>query len=114
MQNPEQHLEHNKNHICNSILMAEDNLSIMRLYKRNLKKMQVPLHDFSNGQECYEFITKSGILECKMCNKILIFSDLHMPFMNGIELAKKVRMLHTTKEVKMVLVTADDIQYNTH
>lgn len=45
-------MDSNKNHICNSILMAEDNLSIMRLYKRNLKKLNVPLHDFSNGQEC--------------------------------------------------------------
>jgi len=32
-----------------------------------------------------------------------------MPFMNGIELARKVRQLKVNKEVKMVLVTADDI-----
>lgn len=32
-----------------------------------------------------------------------------MPFMNGTELARKVRQLKVKKEVKMVLVTADDI-----
>lgn len=35
-----------------------------------------------------------------------------MPFMNGIELAQKVRKMNINKEVKMVLVSADDVSIN--
>jgi len=37
---------------------------------------------------------------------------MHMPFMNGLEMAAKIRQINTIKSIKIVLITADEMQEN--
>lgn len=37
---------------------------------------------------------------------------MHMPFMNGIELAKNIRQSNFHKKIKIVLITADEMSNN--
>ena len=37
---------------------------------------------------------------------------MHMPFMNGLEMAAKIRQLKFAKKIKIVLITADEVSDN--
>jgi len=37
---------------------------------------------------------------------------MHMPFMNGLEMAAKIRQLKFCKKIKIVLITADEVSDN--
>lgn len=37
---------------------------------------------------------------------------MHMPFMNGLEMAAKIRQLKFGKKIKIVLITADEVSDN--
>jgi len=37
---------------------------------------------------------------------------MHMPFMNGLEMAAKIRQLKFGKKLKIVLITADEVSDN--
>jgi CheY-like chemotaxis protein len=37
---------------------------------------------------------------------------MHMPFMNGLEMAAKIRQLKICKKLKIVLITADEVSDN--
>jgi len=39
---------------------------------------------------------------------------MHMPFMNGLEMAAKIRQLKFGKKLKIVLITADEVRYKKH
>lgn len=39
---------------------------------------------------------------------------MHMPFMNGLEMAAKIRQLKICKKLKIVLITADEVSDNKH
>jgi len=74
--------------------------------------MGIPYHQFTNGKELIDFVKNSDLINCKQCDRFLILTDLHMPFMNGLELASKIRLLKFNKTVKIVLITADEVAEN--
>jgi two-component SAPR family response regulator len=39
---------------------------------------------------------------------------MHMPFMNGLEMAAKIRQLKICKKLKIVLITADEVRDKKH
>lgn len=39
-------------------------------------------------------------------------TDMHMPYMNGLEMAAKIRQIKMDKTVNIVLITADEMAEN--
>lgn len=61
---------------------------------------------FVNGSSLFEFLVKSN---CTECNKVLIFTDLSMPYKNGYELAKDLR-INLKQSVRIILVSAEEYE----
>ncbi len=79
-----------------TILYAEDEIGIRKNIADSLGYFVKEVYEASNGAEAFE------IYEEKKPD--IIFSDIHMPVLNGIDFVKKVRQ--TDREVPIVMITA--------
>ncbi len=83
------------------LLIAEDTESVQDLIKRQLKTLGTEADFVMNGREALEALAtgKYGIL----------FTDLHMPEMDGYELVKTIREQETEtgKHMPVIVLTAD-------
>ena len=97
---------------CNDILICDDeNFNIITI-KNMLKKFNLNADSSSNGQECLDIIINKNKINCA-CNKKyykLLFLDMMMPIMNGLEAAKKIQEMINNKEInsnfKIIIVSA--------
>lgn len=80
-----------------TILIVEDNEDLRFYLKDNLKG-QYHIEEATNGKEGWERI--------KQLNPDLVVSDIMMPLMDGVELAKKVKTETLTAHIPIVLLTA--------
>ena len=83
----------------NKILLVDDDFIYLRAFSILLQSEGFDVTTASNGIEALEFMEKTIFR--------MIVTDLHMPEMNGINLAKKARKLHP--QIFMVMVTGDEI-----
>lgn len=79
------------------ILIVEDNEDLRFYLKDNLKG-QYRIEEATNGKEGWEKI--------KLLNPDLVVSDIMMPLMDGVELAKKIKTETLTAHIPIVLLTA--------
>jgi len=79
------------------IIVVEDNEDIRFYLKDNLKE-QYKVEEASNGNEGWEKI--------KQLNPDLVVSDIMMPLMDGIELARKIKNETLTAHIPVILLTA--------
>lgn len=96
----------NLNHDCKSVLIAEDNPNIINKYTKLLSKHKIPNIGFLNGQSLLDYVYK--IKDCPRCTKTLIFTDLSMPYKNGIQLALDLRDIKTNIIFKTILISAEE------
>jgi signal transduction histidine kinase/ligand-binding sensor domain-containing protein/DNA-binding response OmpR family regulator len=80
-----------------TIVIAEDNEDLRFYLKENLRS-QYHVEEAANGKEGWEKI--------KLINPDLVVSDIMMPFMDGIELAKKIKTDTLTAHIPVILLTA--------
>lgn len=80
-----------------TILLVEDNEDIRFYLKDNLKKLY-HLEEAANGKEAWE--------KLKSVNPDLVVSDIMMPVMDGIELARKIKNETATAHIPIILLTA--------
>ena len=80
-----------------TILLVEDNEDIRFYLKENLKKLY-NLEEAVNGKE--------GLEKVKMLNPDLVVSDIMMPVMDGIEMARKIKSDIQTAHIPIILLTA--------
>jgi signal transduction histidine kinase/DNA-binding response OmpR family regulator len=80
-----------------TILVVEDNEDIRFYLKDNLKGMY-KVEEATNGKEGWEKI--------KQLNPDLVVSDIMMPLMNGVELARKIKTGTLTAHIPVILLTA--------
>ncbi|MEQ1798990.1 MAG: two-component regulator propeller domain-containing protein [Lacibacter sp.] len=80
-----------------TILVVEDNEDIRFYLKDNLKG-QYRVEEAANGKEGWEKI--------KQLNPDLVVSDIMMPLMDGVELAKKIKTETLTAHIPVILLTA--------
>jgi len=76
---------------------VEDNEDIRFYLKDNLKKLY-HLEEAANGKEAWE--------KLKSVNPDLVVSDIMMPVMDGIELARKIKNETATAHIPIILLTA--------
>lgn len=91
-----------------SVLLAEDNPINVLMFKKILEKCGARVTVAQNGQKAYEAFLKMDITD----RFHLIFMDIQMPVMDGIEAAKKIRDLPVkiAKEIPIIAVTANAYQ----
>ena len=83
-----------------SILIVDDEEELAALFKHSVASMGLDAISFTNPLLAFEYFKNNE-------NKFsLVLTDLRMPGMCGIELAKKVRELNDS--VKILLITAFD------
>jgi PAS domain S-box-containing protein len=80
------------------ILLAEDNLSNQKVTLKMLKKLGYRADAVVNGQEVLEALERQPY--------DIIFMDVKMPIMNGIEAARKIRERWPENGPKIIAVTA--------
>lgn len=80
-----------------TILIVEDNEDLRFYLKDNLKADYL-VHEATNGMEGWEKV--------KQVNPDLVVSDVMMPLMTGLELAKKLKTEVSTAHIPIVLLTA--------
>lgn len=79
------------------VLLCEDSNFFKRHLVAILKKNQLTVDVANNGQEGLDML-QAGHYD-------LVLSDIEMPVMNGLELAKAVRALGTYNELPMIAIT---------
>jgi len=70
-----------------------------------LEKYDIKYKSFLNGQTCFDYVSN---IQCKICSKILLITDLSMPYKDGIELSKDVNALEKNQEIITVLISAEE------
>ncbi len=87
------------------ILIVDDSAAIRKILQRVLTQLQVPIgavYEASDGREALE------MLKTKLVG--LVFSDINMPNMDGIELLTRLKASDVLKAVPVVMVTSEGSQ----
>ena len=97
---------------CNDILLVDDDEFICKTFKNILKKFNLKADTAENGKECLKLIQEKIEKDCK-CDKNkykIIFMDITMPVMDGIEAAKNIQQMIDEKKIydslKIIFISA--------
>jgi len=93
----QEHSDHAQGVDVPSVLLVEDNEDF-RLYLKEGLKSRYKIYEASNGQE--------GWQKALANHPHIIVSDINMPYMNGIDLCKKVKSDKRTHHIPIILLTA--------
>lgn len=85
-----------------NILIVDDSEIVRRVIKKTLDIAEIPyteLHQAGNGKEALELLDENWI--------DLIFTDINMPVMGGVEMVKKLSKDDVLKDVPIVVVSTE-------
>ena len=86
------------------ILVVEDNKLNLEIIVKVLTSLGYDCDKAENGQEAVELCTEN--------NYSLIFMDINMPLMNGIEATQQILEIKHNEKPKIVALTADGLDAN--
>jgi DNA-binding NtrC family response regulator len=86
------------------LLIVDDDPDIVQVLKRGLQKNSFLVNAFTNPEEALQSFKSDAESYC------LVVSDMRMPVLSGIQLARKVKEINPN--VKVVLMTAFEIRDN--
>lgn len=85
---------------AHSIIVIDDEIDLASLFKEFLKKQGYDVVSFTDPELAFEYYAETA-------NKFsLVITDLRMPGMSGLQLAKNIREINS--KVKIFLMTAFD------
>ena len=87
------------------VLIVDDSSAIRKIVERMLRQTDIPIgnvYEAGDGAEALAVLKDKGIT--------LIFSDINMPNMNGIEFLKQVRINEVWKSIPIVMITTEGSQ----
>jgi CheY-like chemotaxis protein len=87
-----------------NILVVDDEMDIRTLFEQKFRKEikeKVFTFQFAHSGE-----TALELLQTEGSSIVLILSDINMPGMSGIELLKRVRIVHPSAPPKVFMITA--------
>lgn len=85
-----------------NILIVDDSLTARTFIARTLQMTELPLsqvYQARNGQEALDLLQREWV--------DLVFADINMPDMNGVELVRRMRATELLKSVPVVIVSTD-------
>ena len=85
-----------------NVLLVDDSATIRAILEKTLRIAEVPVnecHHASNGKEALEVIDKQWI--------DLIFADINMPVMNGVEMIDRLAEDGMMKSIAVVVTPTD-------
>lgn len=85
-----------------SVLYAEDDSGLQKNMVEFLTLIFKEIHVAAHGQEAYALY--------EQVHPDLVITDLKMPYMNGIELARKIRQ-HDTQTHLMIMTAYSDVEF---
>lgn len=83
------------------VILAEDNIVQRAFLARMIERLGYRIIEAEDGREALELVRTTGA-------QILV-SDYHMPYLNGIELARAVRGLELDHYVYIILITSTEL-----
>lgn len=87
------------------IIVAEDSSVIQNLTKKILSQMSYAITSVKNGKQVLDLLEKEHF--------DLILLDIHMPVMDGMECAKKIRTLPgKAKDIPIIAITGNANNYS--
>ena len=89
------------------VLLVEDNLTLQENIKRLFLSLFYEVDATSNGVEALEFYKKQ---KTKNLGYDVVFSDIEMPYMNGIEFTKKIKDINE-EQVIVIFSAYKDTEY---
>ena len=84
------------------LLIVDDDPDIVQVLKRGLQKNSFLVNAFTNPEEALQSFKSDAESYC------LVLSDVRMPVLSGIQLAKKVK--EASPSVKVILMTSFEIR----
>ena len=95
-----------------NVLVVDDEEDIQWLFKqqfrREIRARQITFHFALSGEEALAFMKEKG-----GAHIVLVFSDINMPGMTGLELLKVLRTEYEHVPVHMITAYGDDNNYQT-
>ena len=94
------------------VLVVDDEEDVQWLFKqqfrREIRSGQVAFHFALSGEEALNFMREGG-----GAHVVLVFSDINMPGMTGLELLKNLRNEYKDLPVHMITAYGDEVNYQT-
>lgn len=92
--NQSEKTSHKNNSPCNccNVLIVDDDALCINYLSAIVKSYTQKAKTATNGQIAYDIVKEILSKNCKTCSKqeLIVFMDIHMPIMNGMESAKKI------------------------
>ncbi len=85
-----------------NILIVDDSLTARTFIARTLEIAGVPLgkvHQARDGQEALDILQRQWV--------DLVFVDINMPIMNGVEFVRRMRTVDLLKSIPVIVVSTD-------
>lgn len=82
-----------------TLMIVDDDQSMRELFKSGLKQLDVSFVEASNCEEALQ-ILKGALTH-------LIFIDMHLPGMKGLELLKRIKSMPGAEKIPVIAVSAD-------
>lgn len=82
-----------------NLLVVEDCHEILKLLEERLIEQGHVVHTSSNGKEALEFLEQGSM------NIDAILSDYEMPYINGLELFRRIKTLHSPPHPHFILIS---------
>ena len=99
-----------ENHELVTILIAEDDDGHARLIKERLEAAGVnnPQVRFRDGQEAWDYISRSGGAGRQPDKTYLLLLDIRMPGLDGIEVLRRIKSSPQLKKLPVIMLTTTD------
>ena len=88
-----------------TIMVVDDEPDLLAIIAKILEREGYKTHTFSNPEKALEHIELDRCADCS-----IIVSDIRMPLITGIQLAKRAKKLRP--EIKIILMSAFEIYQN--
>ncbi len=85
-----------------NILIVDDSMTVRKVIEKTLRMADIPLGDVfhaSNGQQGLDALASNWI--------DLVFADINMPVMTGVEMIQKMAEDGVTKSIPVVVVSTE-------
>ncbi len=85
-----------------NLLLVDDSRTVRAVIKKALRLAKVPTAEIfhaGNGQEALDIIAENWI--------DLVFADINMPVMNGVEMIEKLKESEVTESIPVVVISTE-------